>query len=243
MAAVDFVTGYITNYVDGMVRPYVEQGAAAVGDVAGGVMFSVGDKVSAVSRGVGDTITGYTGGVGRGVSGMAGGLPGAPKTSEATKRVEQTASNPLGLSGQSSKAPKAIEAPKQKPLAAPKKYGPSPVSKQPASSISAKAPIPSSAAGRRKETDKFTKGASSAVAGPAKGALNKTPNVGGAFDVPKVVGSAPKPSAPKTGSLSKPGGAHEVPKLIGSGSVAGDAPAEAERRSRRTTRRLRRPRE
>ena len=41
MAAVDFVTGYITNYVDGMVRPYVEQGAAAVGDVAGGVMFSV----------------------------------------------------------------------------------------------------------------------------------------------------------------------------------------------------------
>lgn len=42
MAAVDFVTNYITNYVDGMVRPYVEQGAAAVGDVAGGVMFSVG---------------------------------------------------------------------------------------------------------------------------------------------------------------------------------------------------------
>ena len=41
MAAVDFVTGYITNYVEGMVRPYVEQGAAAVGDVAGGVMFSV----------------------------------------------------------------------------------------------------------------------------------------------------------------------------------------------------------
>lgn len=42
MAAVDFVTGYITNYVDGLVRPYVEQGAAAVGDVAGGVLFSVG---------------------------------------------------------------------------------------------------------------------------------------------------------------------------------------------------------
>ena len=41
MAAVDFVTGYITNYVDGMVRPYVEQGCAAVGDVAGGAMFSV----------------------------------------------------------------------------------------------------------------------------------------------------------------------------------------------------------
>ena len=41
MAAVDFVTGYIINYVDGMVRPYVVQGAAAVGDVAGGVMFSV----------------------------------------------------------------------------------------------------------------------------------------------------------------------------------------------------------
>lgn len=41
MAAVDFVTGYITNYVDGMVRPYVQQGCAAVGDVAGGVMFSV----------------------------------------------------------------------------------------------------------------------------------------------------------------------------------------------------------
>ena len=41
MAAVDFVTGYITNYVDGMVRPYIEQGAAAVGDVAGGVLFAV----------------------------------------------------------------------------------------------------------------------------------------------------------------------------------------------------------
>ena len=41
MAAVDFVTEYITNYVDGMVRPYVAQGAAAVGDVAGGVLFSV----------------------------------------------------------------------------------------------------------------------------------------------------------------------------------------------------------
>lgn len=41
MAAVEFVTGYITNYVDGMVRPYVEQGCATVGDVAGGVMFSV----------------------------------------------------------------------------------------------------------------------------------------------------------------------------------------------------------
>lgn len=41
MAAVDFVTGYITKTVDGMVRPYIEQGAAAVGDVAGGVMFSV----------------------------------------------------------------------------------------------------------------------------------------------------------------------------------------------------------
>lgn len=41
MAAVEFVTGYITNYVDGMVRPYVEQGAAAVGDVAGGVLFTV----------------------------------------------------------------------------------------------------------------------------------------------------------------------------------------------------------
>lgn len=98
----------------------------------------VGDKVSAASRGVGDTITGYTGGVGRGVSGMAGGIPvrrylwgcsylalvdpeqGAPKTSEATKRVEQTAGNPLGLSGQSSKAPKAIDAPKQKPVGAPK---------------------------------------------------------------------------------------------------------------------------
>ena len=41
MAAVDFITGYITSYVDGMVRPYVAQGAAAVGDVAGGVLFSV----------------------------------------------------------------------------------------------------------------------------------------------------------------------------------------------------------
>ncbi len=41
MAAVDFVTGYISNYVEGMVRPYVEQGAAAVGDVAGGVLFTV----------------------------------------------------------------------------------------------------------------------------------------------------------------------------------------------------------
>jgi len=41
MAAVNFVTGYITNYVEGMVRPYVEQGAAAVGDVAGGVLFTV----------------------------------------------------------------------------------------------------------------------------------------------------------------------------------------------------------
>ena len=49
MAAVDFVTGYITNYVDGMVRPYVEQGAAAVGDVAGGVMFSVGSPLAAFS--------------------------------------------------------------------------------------------------------------------------------------------------------------------------------------------------
>ena len=45
---------------------------------------------------------------------------GAPKTSEATKRVEQTAGNPLGLSGQSSKAAKAIDVPKQKPLGAPK---------------------------------------------------------------------------------------------------------------------------
>ena len=101
-------------------------------------LLKVGDKVSAVSRGVGDTITGYTGGVGRGVSGMAGSLPvrrflwrylypglvdqeqGAPKTSEATKRVEQTASNPLGLSGQSSKAPKAIDVPKVKALGGPK---------------------------------------------------------------------------------------------------------------------------
>lgn len=46
MAAVDFVTGYITNYVDGMVRPYVQQGCAAVGDVAGGVMFSVRTLIS-----------------------------------------------------------------------------------------------------------------------------------------------------------------------------------------------------
>ena len=116
------------------------------------------------------------------------------------------------------------------------------MSKQPTSSISAKAPIPSSAAGRKKEADKLTKGTSSAVAGSAKGALNRTSNIGGAFDVPKVVGSVPKPSVPKTGNLSKPGGAHEVPKVIGSGSVAGDAPAEAERRSRRTTRKTRRPR-
>ena len=50
MAAVDFVTGYITNYVDGMVRPYVEQGAAAVGDVAGGVMFSVSSLFARFSR-------------------------------------------------------------------------------------------------------------------------------------------------------------------------------------------------
>ena len=49
MAAVDFVTGYITNYVDGMVRPYVEQGAAAVGDVAGGVMFSVSSLLARFS--------------------------------------------------------------------------------------------------------------------------------------------------------------------------------------------------
>ena len=41
MAAVDFVTGYITTYVDGLVTPYEAQGAAAVGDVAGGVMFNV----------------------------------------------------------------------------------------------------------------------------------------------------------------------------------------------------------
>lgn len=50
MAAVDFVTGYITNYVDGMVRPYVAQGAAAVGDVAGGVMFSVSSLLASFSR-------------------------------------------------------------------------------------------------------------------------------------------------------------------------------------------------
>ena len=47
MAAVDFVTGYITNYVDGLVRPYVAQGAAAVGDVAGGVLFNVSDSKNA----------------------------------------------------------------------------------------------------------------------------------------------------------------------------------------------------
>ena len=50
MAAVDFVTGYITSYVDGMVRPYVEQGAAAVGDVAGGVMFSVSSLLTGFFR-------------------------------------------------------------------------------------------------------------------------------------------------------------------------------------------------
>ena len=41
MAAVDFVTGYITDQVDGFVRPYVAQGAAMVGDFAGGLMYSV----------------------------------------------------------------------------------------------------------------------------------------------------------------------------------------------------------
>ena len=35
MAAVDYVTGYITNTVDGLVRPYVAEGAAMVGDFAG----------------------------------------------------------------------------------------------------------------------------------------------------------------------------------------------------------------
>ena len=41
MAAVDFVTGYITDQVDGLVRPYVAQGASMVGDFAGGIMYSV----------------------------------------------------------------------------------------------------------------------------------------------------------------------------------------------------------
>lgn len=112
----------------------------------------VGDKISGASRGVGETITGYSTGVGQAIGGTAASLPvrhklspplpdpipttsnqtqGAPKTSDATKRVEQSAGNPLGLSGQASnKAPKASSTPKAKPneVSKPKVTIPSPTS-------------------------------------------------------------------------------------------------------------------
>lgn len=65
--------------------------------------------------------------------------------------------------------------------------------------------------------------------------------------MPKAIGGAPKTTGGPSKKPVAPGGAHDVPKTIESGpkptaSVAGDAPAEAERRSKRVTRRPRRPR-
>ena len=84
---------------------------------------------------------------------------------------------------------------------------------------------------QKKDTGKATNassGVASGVTGAAKSAASKAasvgsakPYVGGAFEVPKIIDSRPKPSTPEVGG----------------------APTEAERRSKRVTRKTRRPRE
>ncbi|KAL8823791.1 MAG: hypothetical protein Q9191_005542 [Dirinaria sp. TL-2023a] len=213
MAAVDYITGYITDQVDGFVRPYVAQGAAMVGDFAGGIMYSlyhyvlhvlknamqVGDKISSTGRGVGETINGYSAGVGN---------SGAPQANvpKALPSTAPTAGNPLGLSGQDKKPQKAIEGPKKSATStAPKALpstAPSTVAKPSVPSTQSRPPMPTTAAGRKAELERLkAKGIQRAAAGRT--------------------GSKPKPPAPES-------------------VVPGDSVSEAGRPSKRTAKKGRR---